>query len=84
MQRPQDLADVQDAQLSQDLFLIEYPLVKLKKPTGADRKRYTSTPYQACGQDVYLYKRWRPNQLNRLKLAIKRWDKRAAAPRKRR
>ena len=84
MQRPQDLADVQDAQLSQDLFLIEYPLVKLKKPTGVDRKRYTSTPYQACGQDVYLYKRWRPNQLNRLKLAIKRWDKRAAAPRKRR
>lgn len=79
LQRPQDIADAQNAQLSQDIFLIEYPLVRLKKPTGADRKRYTCMPYQACGQDVYLYKHWRPNQVNRLKMAIRKWDKRTLA-----
>ncbi len=56
-----------DARVSQMQFGVSHPICRARQPDEKDRKRYTRQPVDIAGTEYYLYKDWRPDQLNRLK-----------------
>ena len=64
-----------DARMSQMQFGVSHPICRTRQPDEKDRKRYTRQPVDIAGTEYYLYKDWRPDQLNKLK---RTFDKRSA------
>ena len=56
-----------DAKMSQMQFGVSHPICRTRQPDEKDRKRYTRQPVDIAGTEYYLYKDWRPDQLNKLK-----------------
>ena len=56
-----------DARMSQMQFGVSHPICRTRQPDEKDRKRYTRLPVDIAGTEYYLYKDWRPDQLNKLK-----------------
>ena len=56
-----------DARMSQMQFGVSHPICRTRQPDEKDRKRYTRQPVDIAGTEYYLYKDWRPDQLNKLK-----------------
>ena len=56
-----------DARMSQMQFGVSHPICRTRQPDEKDRKRYTKQPVDIAGTQYYLYKDWRPDQLNKLK-----------------
>ena len=56
-----------DGRESQRRFGVSHPVCRKRQPTGRDRKLYTKEAVQIGEEHYYLYKVWRPDQLNRLK-----------------
>ena len=56
-----------DARMSQMQFGVSHPICRTRQPDEKDRKRYTRQPVNIAGTEYYLYKDWRPDQLNKLK-----------------
>ena len=56
-----------DARMSQMQFGVSHPICRARQPDEKDRKRYTRQPVDIAGTEYYLYKDWRPDQLNKLK-----------------
>ena len=56
-----------DARVSQMQFGVSHPICRTRQPDEKDRKRYTRQPVDIAGTEYYLYKDWRPDQLNKLK-----------------
>lgn len=56
-----------DARMSQIQFGVSHPICRTRQPDEKDRKRYTKQPVDIAGAQYYLYKDWRPDQLNKLK-----------------
>ena len=59
-----------DARMSQMQFGVSHPICRTRQPDEKDRKRYTKQPVDIAGTQYYLYKDWRPDQLNKLKRAF--------------
>lgn len=59
-----------DARMSQMQFGVSHPICRTRQPDEKDKKRYTKQPVDIAGTKYYLYKDWRPDQLNKLKRAF--------------
>lgn len=59
-----------DARMSQMQFGVSHPICRTRQPDEKDKKRYTKQPVDIAGTQYYLYKDWRPDQLNKLKRAF--------------
>lgn len=69
-QTPYFKDNLTDARMSQMQFGVSHPICRTRQPDEKDKKRYTKQPVDIAGTKYYLYKDWRPDQLNKLKRAF--------------
>ena len=61
-----------DGKESQKLFGVSHPVCRKRQPTGRDRRLYTKDVVEIGEGSFYVYKAWRPDQVNKLRRAHSR------------
>ena len=61
-----------DGKESQKLFGVSHPVCRKRRPTGRDRRLYTKDAVEIGEGSFYVYKAWRPDQVNKLRRAHSR------------
>ena len=61
-----------DGKESQKLFGVSHPVCRKRQPTGRDRRLYTKDAVEIGEGSFYVYKAWRPDQVNKLRRAHSR------------
>ena len=64
-----------DSAFARRTFGIDYPLLKTRRPSGRDQRKYTADAIEVNGKKCFIFSAWRPNNINRLKRTAERFGR---------